>query len=41
MDEYYIPDEEDSKEYRRQCWEMAIGLQAVDGLVPSKYFKRI
>lgn len=37
MDEYYIPDKEYSKEYRRQCWEMATGLQAVDGLVPSKY----
>ena len=37
MSKYYIADETHSSNYKKKCWDMAIGLQAVDDMKPSEY----
>lgn len=41
MDGYYISETNHSKEYKKQSWDMAIGLQAVDDLTPSRYLRQL
>ena len=38
---YEIIPESNDKEYKRSIWDAAIGLQAVDGLKPSKYLRNL
>lgn len=38
---YYETKPNYTKEYKRSCWDAAIGLQEVDGLTPSKYLKEL
>lgn len=37
MSEYKRYVSNSTKEYKKQCWDMATGLQAVDNLTPTKY----
>lgn len=37
MSGYYIVDEKQDSGYKKKCWDMAIGLQAVDDMKPSEY----
>lgn len=41
MNAYYEYNTQYSKEYKKQCWDAAIGLQAVDGLKVSNYLKEL
>lgn len=38
---YYETPQEYTREYKRSCWDTAIGLQAVDGLEVSEYLKEL
>lgn len=38
---YYETKQNYPKEYKRSCWDAAIGLQEVDGLKPSEYLREL
>lgn len=37
MSKYYVQKENKDSKYRLKCWEIATGLQKIDGLTPSNY----
>lgn len=41
MDNYYISETNHSREYKKQSWDMAMGLQAVDDLKTSGYLRQL